>query len=515
MARAARRRALSLLLLAWRACALALAQPPPSPPAGFIVALRSRTDLPTGQTFAAFLDVIDPASGAVAFSVSVPNNATSGGSGGGGGGGTATTLTLRRSTVEGSLARSDDGCSVTLAGYAAPVGTANAYRLSSVPRSAAVLYASGELNVSTGDLTLAAVQGQARSVALFAVPGLAGGADDDDGGLGPGTPVGGNASNNNAVVFGSDWGVTLPALLGTVRNETDPVDRYYDLMLAYSNVRGLLSRRNRLYVSSASNVAPITQGIWLLNPAGGHLSAPLPSLGEFIADVEAPYGFAFLDDFTILVASEVEGLVLLRANQTVTRGGEGWFRTASVLSPEGFTFTHVGVDTSRGHALADVRAFAVTSGPDSEDLATTIYEVLVSPDFAALTLRAVVASPAGFEYRGVAGAPHCVPIPLATPFPLPPASPSPTPSSTATSTPSSTATSTATATASPSAAAAAAATTATGSPPLVAAGVGGAVAVAVAVGVAALWARERARRSASGNRSRANTAVLGSVYQEV
>ena len=101
-------RALSLLLLAWQACALALAQPPAPPPAGFIVALRSRTDLPTGQTFAAFLDVIDPASGAVAFSVSVPNNATSGG-----GGGAATTLTLRRSTVEGSLARSDDGAGAT------------------------------------------------------------------------------------------------------------------------------------------------------------------------------------------------------------------------------------------------------------------------------------------------------------------------------------------------------------------------------------------------------------------
>jgi hypothetical protein len=498
------------MMLAWRACELALAQPPAPPPAGFIVALRSRTDLPTGQTFAAFLDVIDPDSGTVAYSVSVPNNATNGGGAGAGSAGAATTLTLRRSTVEGSLARSDDGCSVALAGYAAPVGTANAYRLASVARSAAVYFASGELNVSTGDLTLAAVQGQARSVALFAVPGLAGGADDDDGGLGPGTPVGGNASMNNAVVFGSDWGVTLPALLGTVRNETDPVDRYYDLMLAYSNVRGLLSRRNRLYVSSASNVAPITQGIWLLNPAGGHLSAPLPSLGEFIADVEAPYGFAFLDDFTILVASEVEGLVLLRSNQTVTRGGEGWFRTANVLSPEGFTFTHVGVDTSRGHALSDVRAFAVTSGPDSEDLATTIYEVLVSSDFAALTLRAVVASPKDFEYRGVAGAPHCVPIPLATPFPLPSASPSPTPSSTATST----ATSTSTASASPSAAAAAAAATAAGNPPLVAAGVGGAVAVAVAVGVAALWARERMRRSA-GSRNRANTAVLGSVYHEV
>jgi hypothetical protein len=49
----------------------------------------------------------------------------------------------------------------------------------------------------------------------------------------------------------------------------------------------------------------------------------------------------------------------------------------------------------------------------------------------------------------------------------------------------------------------------------VAAGVGGAVAAAVAVGVAALWARERARRSAGGNRNRANTALLGSVYQEV
>jgi hypothetical protein len=242
------------------ASALALALLLLAPPAraftpGFLVALRSCTDQPTGQTFAAFLDIIDPAAGVVVQTLPVPTNSSGG----------ASSLTLRRSTVEGHLARTDDGCAVAFAGYAAPPGTANAYRIASVPRSAGVLDESGTLNISTGDLTLAAVQGQARSVALFSVPGLAGGADDDDNGQGPGA-AGANATAN-AVIFASDWGVTLPALLGTVRNDTSPVDRYYDLMLAYSNVRGILSRRNRLFVSSASGVAPISQGIWLVSAA--------------------------------------------------------------------------------------------------------------------------------------------------------------------------------------------------------------------------------------------------------
>lgn len=486
-----------LLLLLLLAAGASDAQPLP---AGHLVALRSRTDLPTGQTFAALLDVIDPGSGAVAFTIPVPNNASNSP-------GRVAALTLRRSTVEGHLARSDDGCSVALSGYNAPPGTPNAYRVTSIARSAAVLSASGAVNVSTGDLTLAAFQGQARSVALFSVPGLAGGADDDDGGLGPGSPSGANASNNNAVIFGSDWGVTLPALLGTVRNETDPIDRYYDVMLAASNVRGLLSRRNRLYVSSASNVAPITQGIWLLNPSGGHLSAPLPSLGELVASIEAPFGFAFLDDFTLLVASEVEGLALFRANATVLPGGEGWYRSATALSPEGFTFSHVGVDTSRGHALADVRAFAVTSGPDAADLATTIYEVIAAPDFASLALRAVATSGTGFEYRGVAGAPHCVPIPAATPFPGPlpsaSASASPAPSPTAT------------ATATPSAAGAAAAAPSAADSPTVAAGIGAGLACVIAASFAFLWMRsERALRSGA-TRGRADTIVLGDVYRAV
>ena len=61
----------------------------------------------------------------------------------------------------------------------------------------------------------------------------------------------------------------------------------------------------------------------------------------------------------------------------------------------------------------------MTSGPDADDLSTTIFEVIVSANFTVLTLRAVITSAAGFEYRGVAGVPFCVPIPPATPFPFP------------------------------------------------------------------------------------------------
>lgn len=200
--------------------------------------------------------------------------------------------------------------------------------------------------------------------------------------------------------------------------------------------------RGGLFIASASNVPPITSGVWLVNPTFAPPTAPVASPGTLLATAPYPYGLVILDDFTFVVADQVAGLLVFRSNLTLPGANvalssweQPWFLAGQAMDPAVPTngFSHVGVDTSSGGTgLAGSRVYATTYKESTDNtLVARVYRVNVTvsaaaPAVAAVALTAFASSPPGYEYRGLAGAPRCVPLPAPTPFPTPgPAPPTP------------------------------------------------------------------------------------------
>lgn len=358
-------------------------------PAGSIVAVRTPSKLKTGYAEPVFLDVLSSA-GELLSTVALPNTSSAG----------VMALTSRRSTVEGQLSRSDDGCFLAFVGYDATFNTPSPYTDPSVPRSVAVISADGDVDISTSSMGLAALTGTARGAALV---------------------------GDGSYVLSSDAGLMAPAPLHVARADGGP--------LVADNVRGVAAWRGSLFVTTASYSRGALPGVWRLNAAGAPIVAPADgSLGEFVGAAgyvsgsdQGPYGVAVADDFTVLVTEETDGLFVFRANATQAGGGAGWHRApAPPLTDPGAAgayagFTHVGVDPLTGVALVVSSYDATKDSDDDVRYTTTIYEVLrgVEGWDGALSLRAIATSPAGFDYRGAQPAPSCAPLPSSTPFPAP------------------------------------------------------------------------------------------------
>lgn len=315
------------LLLSAAASAVGVAQPFAP---GQLVALRTAAsaDVALGQTLPAFVDVLSAATGELVRTINLPVDNSTGG----------LALTLRRSTVEGHFARSEDGCTVTVAGYNVAPFTPNAAGINNptVARSAAVIAADGSVTSATGDLALAQLPALARGAAILPGAGL---------------------------YFSSDYGMSLNVTLNTTR--VGP-----PALLSQSNTRSAFVYRGALLTASASNVPPSQAGVWILNPDLSLPLSPLPanSSGLLLASAPAPYGAAVIDDFTIIVADQSSGLMLFRSALTLPGAApgspwtSGWLLVATATDPglAGNGFSHVGVDTSSGQVGLAAGVYATT-----------------------------------------------------------------------------------------------------------------------------------------------------------
>ena len=307
-------------------------------------------------------------------------------------------ITSRRSTVEGLFTRSDDGCSLAYTGYDTDWDTPSPMDDPSIPRSVAVVSADGSVTVTSSSMSLAALYGTARGAAL----------------VGDGT-----------YVLSSDVGLMAPAPLG-VQAATHGV-------LVPDNVRGVASWRGSIFVTTASNSKGARPGVWRLNAAGTPIVAPEDgTLGEYVGPCsyssgvdQGPYGLAIADDFTVLAAEETDGLFVFRANATQPGGGAGWHLSLAppVTDPDATGtyagFTHVGTDPLTGFTLVVTSYDATKSSDDDTKYETSIFEVVqgVGGWDGPLSLRKIITSPSGFDYRGAQPAPSCMPLPSSTPFP--------------------------------------------------------------------------------------------------
>ena len=349
-------------------------------PAASLVAIRTPVNGKTGAAEAVFLDVIDVASGNVTSTLTLPSTTSD----------VLPAFTLVRSTVMGALARSDEGCVLSAAGYDVDAFTANA---ASTARAvtALLVYADGHLDVSQSDGTLSAT---ARGAAL----------------------VGGS------YVLTSDGGLRAPSPLG--------VRDFAGSSLVSDNVRGVAVWRGSVLVTTASNSNGAVPGLWRVNAPGAPIVAPASGLlGELLVQLpytsgvdQGPYGVAVVDDLTILIAEETGGLVVLRSNATLTPPSEGWhIAPLDIRDPDSDNlyagFTHVGADPSTGLVVVVTSYDAAVDDDDYRE--TEIFEVVHDADWTTASLRLIATSPYGFDYRGVQPAPRCASF--VSPTPLPPA----------------------------------------------------------------------------------------------